>query len=176
MGQFVDNLLAYRVLRLLTTPFEDTDAFKLGIIDAKGKELKPMSALNTVIEREAYTLLHRLVFRLKKIIEKIPIENKRLLSLAAAYSLIRENFDKKYEPVDLENQFVNRLTQNLNEEIEIVETFFSNRKMFTFKQYQEEMGAVAANNAAATPGIANPDPPRLFGKKVIKRKANVKMA
>jgi hypothetical protein len=173
MGQFVDNLLAYRVLRLLTTPFEDTDAFKLGIIDAKGKELKPMSALNTVVEREAYTLLHRLVFRLKKIIEKIPIENKRLLSLAAAYSLIRENFDKKYEPVDLENQFVEKLSENLNEEIELVETYFNNRKMFTFKQYHEEMGGVPANNAAATPGIATPDPPRLFGKKVIKRKKNV---
>ena len=68
MGQFVDNIIAYKILNLLVTPFENTDAFKLGIIDKNGKELKPMSALHTVQEREAYTLLHRSVFRIKKII------------------------------------------------------------------------------------------------------------
>ena len=71
MGKFVDSVIAYRILKLLVTPFDKTDAFKLGIIDDKGNELMKMRDLNTVQERDAYTLLHRLVFRLKKIIEKI---------------------------------------------------------------------------------------------------------
>ena len=70
MGRFVDSLIAYRILTLLVTPFENTEAFKLGIIDKKGKELKTMQQLNTVQQRDAYTLLHRLVYRLKRIIEK----------------------------------------------------------------------------------------------------------
>ena len=40
MGRFVDSLITFRILRLLTTPFQETEAFRLGIIDAKGKELK----------------------------------------------------------------------------------------------------------------------------------------
>jgi len=94
MGKFVDSIITYRILKLLVTPFKKTDAFKLGIIDEKGNELKSMANLNTVEERDAYTLLHRLVFRLKKIIEKVPIANKQILSLAAAYSLIKEAIDE----------------------------------------------------------------------------------
>ena len=61
MGRFIDSVIALRILRLLTTPFDKTDAYKMGIIDAKGKELKRMSQLNTVDERDAYTILHRMV-------------------------------------------------------------------------------------------------------------------
>ena len=73
MSRFVDSLIAYRILRLLVIPFEETDAYKLGIIDASGKELKRMSQLNTVAERDAYTILHRMIFRLKRIVQKVPI-------------------------------------------------------------------------------------------------------
>lgn len=52
MGRFVDSVIAYRILRMLVTPFEATDAYALGIIDAKGKELKKMSQLNSVDERD----------------------------------------------------------------------------------------------------------------------------
>ena len=68
MGRFVDSIIAYRILRMLTTPFEETDAFRLGIIDDKGKELKKLSSLNTVEERDAYSILHRMVFRIKRIV------------------------------------------------------------------------------------------------------------
>jgi hypothetical protein len=163
MGRFIDNAIAYRILSLLVTPFNQTPAYKMGIIDEKGKELKKMSQLNTIEERDAYTLLHRLVFRIKKIIEKVPFENKRLVSLAAAYSLIRECVDKEEEPIGLEMRFINIIETNLNEEVILVEQFLQKNKMFTFKQFSEDDGAsagVPANNAAATPGIAG------FGKDV----------
>ena len=107
MGKFVDSVIAYRILKLLVTPFNKTDAFKLGIIDDKGNELIKMQDLNTVQERDAYTLLHRLVYRLKKIIEKVPIANKQLVSLAAAYALIKEALADGKEPIDLEFKYIN---------------------------------------------------------------------
>ena len=38
----VDLLIAYRVIKLLVTPFKNQAAFKTGIIDADGKVLKPV--------------------------------------------------------------------------------------------------------------------------------------
>ena len=170
MGRFVDSLIAYRILKLLVTPFDKTDAYKLGIIDAKGKELKRMRELNSVNERDAYTLLHRLVFRIKKIIEKVPIDNKKILSLAAAYALIKENLDQNIEPIDLETQYINKLNEELQSEVMIVEEFLYEKKLFTFKQFNEEgegMAAAApANNAAVTLGIKG-----LTGEPPVSKKA-----
>lgn len=179
MGQFIDSLIAYRILQLLVTPFENTSAYKLGIIDKSGKELKTMAQLNTVQEREAYTLLHRLVFRIKKIIEKVPIENKRLLSLAAAYSLIRECYDNNKEPIDLESKFLNRLNEDLSVELVLVEEHLSEKKMFTFKQFTEEgeggpngsATTVPTNNIAQdTDAIEKPEGYPMFGGKLFKRR------
>ena len=39
MSRVIDALIAYRVLKLLVTPFNKTKAFEFGIIDAKGKVL-----------------------------------------------------------------------------------------------------------------------------------------
>lgn len=178
MGRFVDSLIAYRILTLLVTPFENTEAFKLGIIDKKGKELKTMQQLNTVQQRDAYTLLHRLVYRLKRIIEKVPIENKKIVSLAAAYALIKESLDKNHEPIDLENRFINKLNENLENELLIVEYHFyaGNKKMYTFKQYSEEgegaATAVPVNNIAQdTQAIEKPEGFPIFKKrKMLRRK------
>ena len=38
---------AYRILKMLVTNFEDTEAFKLGIIDAKGKNIRKANTLQT---------------------------------------------------------------------------------------------------------------------------------
>lgn len=160
--RFVDSLITYRILMLLTTPFVETDAYKLGIIDAKGKELKRMSQLNTVAERDAYTLLHRLVFRLKRIIEKVPLENKKLLSFAAALALIKEQWEAKKEPINLENLYMNRLGEDLNDELILVEMYFSKTTLKPFRFFYED---VPANNAASTPGIAGFTPETMGVKK-----------
>ena len=39
MSRVIDAVIAYRVLKLLVTPFDKTKAFELGIIDDKGKVL-----------------------------------------------------------------------------------------------------------------------------------------
>jgi hypothetical protein len=170
MGRFVDNFIALRILRLLTVPFEETDAFKLGIIDKKGKELKRMRDLHSDAELEAYTLLHRLVFRLKKIIEKVPIENKKLVSYAAAIALIKENLDNNTEPLDLETRFITKLKSELTEEINWVRENLDSNKIYTFRQFREDLAA-PANNSMATGGIDRPEGKPLF-KPILKRKQN----
>lgn len=180
MGRYVDNFIAFRILKLLVTPFKDTDAFKLGIIDSKGKELKNMQDLNSDQELNAYTLLHRLVFRIKRIIEKVPIENKKIVSYAAALALIRESLDKNEEPINLETMFLGKVNTVLNEDVTLVESYLNERKIFTFKQYTEEAPA----NAAGTPGISgthgDPEGTVVVPKKnkltMIRRKSNVTVA
>lgn len=157
MGRFVDSIIAYRILKMLTTPFEDTEAFRLGIIDKKGKELKKMSSLNNTNERDAYTILHRLVFRIKRIIEKVPIDNKKVISYAAALSLIKENYENNVEPINLEMLFLDKLNSILTEEVKLVEVFFDKTKTLTFKQFLEDAPA----NNAGTPGVAGFTPDTL---------------
>lgn len=161
-NRFIDAAIVYRILRMLVTPFDQTDAYKLKIIDAKGKVLKRASQLRTTEERNAYTLLHRLVFRLKRIIEKVPIENKKFLSFAAALALIRENYEKGVEPVDLESMFLEEMKKQ--HDTTLIEEFMADKYMMTFKQFMEEdggLGAAPANNAAVTGGVAGlpPDEP-----------------
>ena len=90
MSRLIDNVVAYKVLKMLITNFTDTEAFKLGIIDAHGNTLRKSNQFSTEAERNAFTYLNRLVFNMKKLINKIGGENK-LKSMAAAIWLIREN-------------------------------------------------------------------------------------
>tara|TARA_B100000575_G_C23142990_1_gene665786 strand:+ start:4517 stop:5116 length:600 start_codon:yes stop_codon:yes gene_type:complete len=98
-----DLVYTFRFLRLLTTPFEETEAFKRGIIDKDGKRRKEFT-LNTMdnrdIYKDFYTPFHRLVFNIKKLLAKAPGGSSRLGSYAAALYLLREEFsisDKKIE-------------------------------------------------------------------------------
>lgn len=172
MTRFVDSIIAYRILRMLVTPFENTDAFRLGIIDARGKELKKMSQLNSADEKDAYSILHRMIFRIKRIIEKVPIENKKLASFAAALALVKENYNIPSEPIDLELQFLNKLDNGfLEEETNLVIQFFDDNHILTFRQFVEE---APANNASATPGVAGFTPDTVVVKKkkppILRRK------
>ena len=69
----VDLFVTYRFLKLLVTPFNKQDAFKLGIIDKNGKNLIKSKDLETEEQRQAFTLLHRLVFHCNRIMSKIPL-------------------------------------------------------------------------------------------------------
>lgn len=97
--RIVDNLIALRIIYLLVTPFEKTDAFKLGLIDANGNKLKDAQ---TSAETNATSMLHRLVWNLKKIINLAPGGKTRIGSLVAAYLLVKESFEKDKFPTDKE--------------------------------------------------------------------------
>ena len=86
-----DLIYTYRFLRILTTPFEKTRAFELGLIDADGKRIKSQRK-DTPERRSAYTLFHRLVFNIKRLMAKIPGGSSRLASYAAALFLLKETY------------------------------------------------------------------------------------
>ena len=91
-----DLYFVFRFLRLLTMKYERTDAYKYGIIDKKGKPLKKSSELETVDEKASYTMLHRLVFKVRRLIEKLPVLGKSiLLNYAAALFLLKEQDNKR---------------------------------------------------------------------------------
>ena len=90
MSRVIDALVAYRVLKLLVTPFNKTKAFALGIIDEKGKVLKKSKQIKDPKERNAYTLLIRFVFNLKRMLSKVGIRGPLGSSVAAAIAFFKE--------------------------------------------------------------------------------------
>lgn len=90
-----DLVYTFRFLRLLTTDFKDTEAYKLGIIDENGKRLKSYS-MDTIQNRDSYkeyyTPFHRLVFNIKKLMAAAPGGGSKLASYAAALYLIKEKY------------------------------------------------------------------------------------
>jgi hypothetical protein len=83
-----DFFYAIRFLRLLTTPWVKTTAFRLGIVDKNGKVLKKPV---TSEEKSAYNIFHKLVFNIKRLINKIPLGKSTIASYAAALFLIKEH-------------------------------------------------------------------------------------
>jgi len=126
-GRIVNNLIAFKILYMLVTPFEKTEAYKYGIIDKDGKPLKKTRDLKTEDEKDSYTQLDKLVFSLKRILAKLPGGDNRLKSLVAAYWLIKESYinGKKITQGELQ-ETINILENNnitLVEEEILIEKF-----------------------------------------------------
>ena len=83
-----DFFYALRFLRLLTTQWKDTKAFELGIVDENGKKLKKPQGSE---EKGAYTAFHRLVYNIKRLLNKLPFGKTKLASYATALFLIKEH-------------------------------------------------------------------------------------
>ena len=111
MSRAIDLLITYRVIKMLVTPFEKQPAYTLGIIDKNGKVLRKAKTLKTGKEKEAYTLLHRFVFNLKRLINIIPGGKSKLGTYAAALGLLlKEN--KDINMVELEKDLYKHLSEN----------------------------------------------------------------
>ena len=109
----------YQFLKKLVTPFEKTEAFKLGIIDEKGKILKKRRDLKGDEEKSAYNLSDTLVWNLKKILGKIPLGKSKLASYAAALWLIKEQGNGKIfvNEKELEKQFFDYFEKLENDDL-----------------------------------------------------------
>ena len=90
----IDLIITYRIIRTLVLPFDKTDAFKRGIIDADGKVLRKARTLSDRKAKSAYTLFHRFVFNLKRILKKVGL-GSRLGSFAAALAILIKE-DNRY--------------------------------------------------------------------------------
>ena len=122
MGRAIDLFVTYRFIKLLVTPFEKTDAYKLGIIDKTGNRVMPPpiagvrqtkpKSLGTIEEKSAYTILHKLVFNIKKIFGKVPGLRTKLGTYAAALFLLKDTFKESVEDPDVfEKEFMKFLKE-----------------------------------------------------------------
>lgn len=87
----INLYVLYRIIRGVATPFSETKAFKLGIIDEDGNILRRRNELKTDEEKSAYTLFDTFIFNIKKILAKIPGGKSKILTYTAALFLLREN-------------------------------------------------------------------------------------
>lgn len=144
-----DFFYAIRFLRLLTTKWENTNAFKLGIVDKNGKKLKKPQ---TAEEKSAYNTFHKLVYNIKRLINKIPLGKSTLASYAAALFLIKEHAgisDKKLIKVIKESTGLD----------------FSDYKPEINEWYLAENGEIETGKYALTRDIALPKTGELLAKK-----------
>jgi hypothetical protein len=116
MGRAVDLFVTYRFLKLLTTPFDKTDAFKFGIIDKDGNRIKnkdgSVEVLRTPDEKGAYTILHKLIFNIKKLFGKVPGLRTKVGTYAAALFLLKDTFKEHVEDPDVfEKEFMKYLKE-----------------------------------------------------------------
>ena len=111
MGRAIDLLITYRIIKLLVTPFEKQEAYKYGIIDNDGKVLRKTKDLVTAKEKDAYTVLHRFVFNLKRLINIIPGGKSKLGTYAAALGLLLKE-QKDINAVELERTLYKHLVDN----------------------------------------------------------------
>jgi len=122
MGRAIDLFVTYRFIKLLVTPFAKTDAYKLGVIDEKGNRIMPAPVggvrqtkpepLRTSEEKNSYTILHKLVFNIKKIFEKVPGLRTKLGTYAAALFLLKDTFKESVDDPDVfEKEFMKYLKE-----------------------------------------------------------------
>ena len=105
-GGAIDLFVAYRFLRILTTPWEKQPAFEHGIIDKDGKLLRKRKDLKTAEEKNSFTLLHRLIFNLKRLLQKVPGMGSKLGTYITALFLLKQHFADQVEEEDtIENAF-----------------------------------------------------------------------
>lgn len=138
-SKVVDLIFIYQFLKRLTTPFEKTEAYKLGIIDKNGKKIKDPQ---TNEEEDAYGYFDRLVFNIKKLIERVPGGKSQLASYGAALYLIRESANPKEDYTEEE------LIEGWMKAMDEIEEATGK----TLKQLQEEAPANATGSAVAGTG------------------------
>ena len=118
MGRAIDLFVTYRFLKLLTTPFEKVDAYKFGIIDKQGNRIKKPNSTKPAVElstselANSYTILHKLVFNIKKIFAKVPGLRTKVGTYAAALFLLKDTFKEQVEDPDMfEKEFMKYLKE-----------------------------------------------------------------
>tara|TARA_B100000586_G_scaffold130020_1_gene94035 strand:+ start:2080 stop:2670 length:591 start_codon:yes stop_codon:yes gene_type:complete len=111
MGRAIDLLITYRVVKLLVTPWKEQAAYKYGIIDDNGKLLRRGKDLVTAKEKDSYTILHRFVFNLKRLLGMLPGGKTKFASYATALALLlKEN--KDINAIEVEKALYKHLVEN----------------------------------------------------------------
>lgn len=85
----ISTAVLYKILKQLTTPFDQWKAFDLGIIDKDGNILKRRATLNST-EKRTFDQFNLFIRNIKRIIEKLPGGKSRISTYLAGLFLLRE--------------------------------------------------------------------------------------
>lgn len=143
----IDLFLLYQFIKRLATPFKEWDAYELGIIDAKGKQLKKRKDFRKQKEHDAFGLFDLMVTKLKRLLEKVPGGSTRLGSYAAALWLIKENHRIEEAEMITEEE----IEQELKRYMVLAEDYDINKM---FESIVDEDIANVVGNVAGTGGKA----------------------
>ncbi len=167
----VDLFLIYQFIRRLVTPFDEWDAYKLGIIDERGNVLKKRKELRRQEERRAFGVFDVLVLNLKKLLERLPAGQTRIASYAAALWLIREHNAFTSDSLlteDLDDNYIeesvnlffngytdyNTLSENVNIKSRSLDDLFE-------EKFVDEDAPTVSVGAGAVAGLTKDDLPGL---------------
>ena len=109
MGRAIDLFVTYRFLKLLTTPFEKTEAYKLGIIDDNGNRIMQKVLLKKGLSQEVSKKLSKIIRdQLKKVNVSIQGESIRVIGkskddLQEAIALVKSLEEELEVPLQYEN-------------------------------------------------------------------------
>ena len=133
-----DLYFVFRFLRLLTMDYKKTDAFKFGIIDNKGKALKKSADLESTNEKASYTMLHRMVFKIRRLLEKVP--GGRFISYAAALFLLKEQKDARIwsDDIYMKTKLLEFLATDWEADAKFLKEEVDNMDKKTFKSFLTE--------------------------------------
>jgi len=133
-----DLYFVFRFLRLLTMKYESTDAYKFGIIDRKGKALRKSADLESTKEKASYTMLHRMVFKIRRLMEKIP--GGRFVNYAAALFLLKEQKDARIwtDDIYMKTKLLEFLETDWETDAKFLKEEVDNMDKKTFKSFLTE--------------------------------------
>ena len=142
MSRALDAVVALRILKMLATPIEKSDAFKAGIVDKDAKKLREPSGSN---ELNMYSMLQKFVFKIQYALNHSPsYQAKRLLSFASAIALMRE-----YEETDTQEDVSTLLELYMNDELTQQKAKLLEYNLISFRDYYtEEVAANAVGHGA----------------------------
>lgn len=164
MSNPVDIFLVYEFIKRLSTPFDKTNAFKLGLIDADGNRLKKAE---TKEEKAALGYYDRMIFNLKRLLSLVPGGKTQIGSFAAALLLLREKDERYIRDENFLREEYDRTIKTLD--------------MDLYRQYvilEEDVAAVNAGMTTAAlptpvtwvqkpPGLVRRGRPRTMGKPFV---------
>lgn len=91
-SKLTDLVAVYEIVRRLATPFVETEAYELGLIDKNGNYLKRRSQMSSE-EKKAFTRFDMLIFKLKRLLAKLPGGDSKFRNFAAAMWLLKEDYN-----------------------------------------------------------------------------------
>jgi len=147
-----DEIYGARALYLLLKPFTEQKAFALGLIDANGNVIKKP---HTPEEKESLTMLHRVVFELKQMIDKLPAGKTKLKQFAVALHFLNQNqiplqFHESVEPSG--KKYLEMLQFVVENELRLVEEELEvNNALTELNEDGSGVGGVAGGGSGGTP-------------------------